>query len=629
MQKPKKNLLIAFPELVEEWVERLNLPLTPNMVTIGSKKTVFWQCKEGHIYQSSIRNRTSGHNCPICANQKIVEGINDLQTINPELAQEWDFSLNSIFPTQVGANSRKKVYWKCEKGHSWQAVIYDRHSKKTKCPYCSGRFVVVGENDFMSNHPELICEWDKTKNKILPNQVHNKSSKKIWWRCKYGHSWNAPVYSRSNGIGCPICAKESQTSFPEQAIFFYVQKFFSHAINRAKIANNEADVFIPEIKTVIEYDGMYWHQHKSDKDELKNKDFQKEGCRVIRIREFGLHALEGCDNIILSDNLYYNSYEILDDAIKTLLLLLGISNAIINTKENYDSILERTLTLQKENSLIVKCPDLIAEWDNEKNGGIRPEHIDAKSRRKVWWICPTCSYSYKKSAYDRSVKKSGCPICSNKRDILHHGTNDLESVHPEIAKEWDYELNYPLQPKDFSIHSSSSVWWKCKKGHSYQKGIHLRLHNGGCPYCRGLKTLKGYNDFASVHPNLLYLWDSKRNEISPSEITSGSNKKVWWICKNGHHFLNSPKRIAAGERCPYCSGRKIESGINSLFDVNPELAKEWDDEKNVIKSDSVAPNSTKKYWWKCRICGHSWQASCANRHSKQSGCPNCYKKSRK
>ena len=82
MQKPKKNLLIAFPELVEEWVERLNLPLTPNMVTIGSKKTVFWQCKEGHIYQSSIRNRTSGHNCPICANQKIVEGINDLQAFD-------------------------------------------------------------------------------------------------------------------------------------------------------------------------------------------------------------------------------------------------------------------------------------------------------------------------------------------------------------------------------------------------------------------------------------------------------------------------------------------------------------------------------------------------------------------
>ena len=182
-------------------------------------------------------------------------------------------------------------------------------------------------------------------------------------------------------------------------------------------------------------------------------------------------------------------------------------------------------------------------------------------------------------------------------------------------------------PENISIHSSCKIWWRCEKGHPYQKTISKRINDGGCPYCRGLKVLEGYNDFATVRNDLLFLWDYEKNAILPSEISYGSNKNVWWVCSKGHHFLNSPKRIIAGERCPYCSGRRIQSDINSLLAVNPNLAKEWDVDKNTISSDSVAPNSTKKYWWKCSHCGFSWQATCANRHSKKSGCPQCYKKS--
>lgn len=627
MGKHKNILSVLYPELSKEWVTKLNLPLTPDDVTVGSKRKVFWQCKYGHIYESTIRNRTSGHNCPICANRKIVSGVNDLQTVAPKLTQEWDYDLNDILPTQIGAGSKQKVYWKCEKGHSWQAVIYDRYTKHTKCPYCSGRLVVEGENDFMTNHPELISEWDKTKNKIKPNQVHVKSSKKIWWKCRYGHSWCAPIYSRSNGIGCPICAKESQTSFPEQSIFFYVQSFFPTATNRVKIADCEADILIPNIKTIIEYDGVYWHHSKNEKDEYKNQVFQKEGYRVIRIREYGLKALANCENITLEKD-SYGKYKTLEKAIKILLSSLGISDAEIKIEETYSSILEKTLSLKKENSVASVIPKILSEWDFSKNGQILPEYISIKSRRKVWWICPTCSYSYKQSAYNRIELKRGCPICSNKRDILHSGVNDLQTIRPDLVEEWDFDLNSPLQPKDLSIHSSQIVWWKCEKGHRYQKTIPKRIQDGGCPYCRGLKVLKGYNDFASTYPDLLQLWDYSKNVILPTEITYGSGKKVWWICSNGHHFMNSPKRIASGERCPYCSGRKIERGINSLLDVNPRLANEWDYGKNTITPDSVAPNSTKKYWWKCSVCGYSWQATCANRHSKQSGCPNCHKISR-
>lgn len=623
MAKKKNILSERYPELVNEWVEDMNLPLTPNTITCGSKKKVYWRCNKGHVYDSSIKHRCNGHGCPICSNQKIVQGINDLQTLNPILAREWDYELNESSPTQIGAGSKKKAWWRCSKHHSWQAAIYDRHVKKTVCPYCSGKRIIIGKNDFMSNNPELLIEWDTEKNRIQPNQVHNKSSKKVWWICKNGHSWCAPVYSRSNGIGCPECAKESQTSFPEQAIYYYVKEKFPFAESRAKIGSYEADILIPDIKVIIEYDGVFWHASKDEKDEIKNKYFQEKGYKVFRVREHGLNRLDNCENIILcKDN---NKYDALENAIISLLLALGCIEIEVNIESAYSLILEKTLSIAKETSIAQNYPHLLSEWDYNKNGSLSPEYISSKSRRKVWWICPDCSYSYKRVVYDRTVKGSFCPICTNKRDILHVGTNDFLTKYPELANEWDDELNLPLKPQDISVHSSQLVWWKCKNGHKYQKSIPKRLNDGGCPYCRGLKVLEGENDFASVYPDLLHMWDYSKNVILPTDITYGSGKKVWWTCDKHHSFENSPKRIASGERCPFCSGRRIQAGINSLLDINPQLAQEWDNERNTTTPDCVAPNSIKKYWWICKVCGHSWQASCANRNSRLSGCPMCYK----
>ena len=369
----KENILSnVYPNLLDEWCVDLNLPLTPSTVTVGSKIKVFWKCQNGHIYQSSIRSRTMGHNCPICSNTKIVAGINDLRTLNPILVKEWDYEKNVILPTQIGAKSRKKVFWKCEQGHSWEAVIYDRHSKQTKCPYCCGKRLIEGVNDFMTNHPELISEWDYVKNEIQPNQVHNKSSKKVWWICKFGHSWNAPVYSRSNGIGCPMCAKESQTSFPEQAIFYYVRRYFPNSINRAKLGDIEADILIPDINTVIEYDGVYWHKNKVQQDTRKNSMLYNSNFRVIRIREHGLETLSNSENIILGKE-KNQSYAQLEAAIISLLTILNVSNFDVNIQDDYSDILEQTLSSNKANSLAALFPNLLIEWDVDKNGNITPD----------------------------------------------------------------------------------------------------------------------------------------------------------------------------------------------------------------------------------------------------------------
>ena len=124
-----------------------------------------------------------------------------------EKANEWNYEKNgSLKPEYILANSSKKVWWKCSKGHEWQATISSRNDGH-RCPYCSGRFAIKGENDLQTVNSILSKEWNYEKNiGLTPADVMPNSSKKAWWKCSRGHEWQAKIYHRNNGSGCPYCS---------------------------------------------------------------------------------------------------------------------------------------------------------------------------------------------------------------------------------------------------------------------------------------------------------------------------------------------------------------------------------------------------------------------------------------
>lgn len=71
------------PELVSEWSER-NLPLTPDEITYGSNKVVWWKGTCGHEWKTSVKARSKGENCPICSGARVIEGINDLASMKAD-----------------------------------------------------------------------------------------------------------------------------------------------------------------------------------------------------------------------------------------------------------------------------------------------------------------------------------------------------------------------------------------------------------------------------------------------------------------------------------------------------------------------------------------------------------------
>ena len=209
------------------------------------------------------------------------------------------------------------------------------------------------------------------------------------------------------------------------------------------------------------------------------------------------------------------------------------------------------------------------------------------------------------------------------------GYNDLQTCFPDIAAQWCYEKNGGLRPSEVTRASNQFVWWKCRLGHEWQAKISSRtssLHTG-CPYCANKKVLAGFNDLQTWHPDAVAEWNFKKNgDLLPSQVTSSSNKTVWWKCSLGHEWQAKISSRTREDKsgCPCCAGQRAISGENDLQTCFPEIAAEWNEEKNGdFTPDQVMSGSNKKVWWKCSL-GHEWQACVHSRTGKdKTGCPYC------
>jgi len=212
------------------------------------------------------------------------------------------------------------------------------------------------------------------------------------------------------------------------------------------------------------------------------------------------------------------------------------------------------------NDLATTHPELVKEWDYEKNI-ITPDM--AKSTVKYWWKCLK-GHSWQADVHHRKMGR-GCPICKNilgadKRSKPSRG-NDLATVNPDLAYEWNYEKNGSLKPQDVAVKANKKVWWRCKQGHEWLEVVYARSSNHtGCPICSNHRLLIGFNDLATKRPDLAAEWHPTKNgDLKPTDVFSSEGRKVWWLCKNGHAYeasINTRNSINTG--CPYCSGSKTE-----------------------------------------------------------------------
>ena len=139
---------------------------------------------------------------------------------------------------------------------------------------------------------------------------------------------------------------------------------------------------------------------------------------------------------------------------------------------------------------------------------------------------------------------------------------------------------------------------------------------------------KKLESLAKLFPEIAKEWDYEENDGTPEDYPANSSTIVQWICPKGHKYKTRISlRTLRGDGCSICSGNQIIVGVNDLGSVKPELMVEWDFDKNhFIYPTEVTVMANRKVWWKCSVCGHSWEALISNR-TRGSGCPKCrYKK---
>lgn len=156
------DLVTTHPKIASQWSSD-NLPTKPQDVVAGSYRKFVWECAKEHTWTAQVSKRTSGHNCPVCSNKRVLSGDNDLSTSHPELTKQWCYDKNKdLLPSEIVSGSHTRVWWKCDKEHSWLVAPRDRvRGTGTGCPSCFNSGTSNMEKDllkFVENATELSVE---------------------------------------------------------------------------------------------------------------------------------------------------------------------------------------------------------------------------------------------------------------------------------------------------------------------------------------------------------------------------------------------------------------------------------------------------------------------------------------
>lgn len=311
----------------------------------------------------------------------------------------------------------------------------------------------------------------------------------------------------------------------------------------------------------------------------------------------------------------------------------------------------------KEKAFVGEHTILSLYWDYEKNEDLDIWNITIGSSRKVWWRHLDADtgiwheWTARIKLLERSIRKkrknNSCAICCGYQ--LQVGANDIKSQFPELMLQWDYSKNTGIDPASLTKGDHLKVWWihthkETGTIHSWQASISNRARKENtnkdkgrfCPICHGLLLLRGFNDLQSQNPELAKKWHPTKNgSLRPWQVIQGTERKVWWRhyhkkTKKWHEWVsqvNVMGRDLTGNACGVCSGKWVMIGVNDLLSLRPEIAKQWDYNRNILRPEQVTQRSGKLIYWKHYIRNkkewHTWRATVGSQIAPGQ-CPTCH-----
>ncbi|WP_300634099.1 zinc-ribbon domain-containing protein [uncultured Duncaniella sp.] len=606
---PEYNSLKArHPDIVEaEWDYEKN-SVEPDKIAPHANRTVWWRCINGHSYSSSPNNKLNGGgDCPYCSHHKVSPETSLLATY-PEIAKEWHPTLNNCGPEDILPQSNEDVWWKCSIcGNEFHKKVCQRIKSPFGCKKCNkGRQTSISE--------QLVYNF---LTQYFPDAINTY---------KIDRYTDIDIYLPSINVGIEY--------------------------DGARYHKSKLDKDIAKTKRIIS-NGIVLIR------------IREKGCPQISIT--GCICIETDDNLISLESKLPILLETISQITNTQFALKDFDFQSILRKLKsefstvpYDKSLEAYIdNLQHEGK------SLVALWDSDNNGALIPRHVTPQSAIEVYWLCPNdTSHKGWRAPIHSVVNGYGCKICSNRQrytteewimkarkihedrydysqskyvdastpiDIIcsihgafsqpagqhltgrgcpycagqaFHSADSITLAYPELAKEWDLEMNlseYNVTPDKVSFHDCREFFWHCNFGkpHSYKATLWSRIKRDlKCAVCHG-KQVAYDTSLAYLNPKLASEW-CEENDKTPEEVTPKSDYVALWKCPNPHHppYRQKVEVRSRGTGCVYCArrGKKHPKDYeNELFIQHP-----------YIKLLKPFTKTSVRVECKCEICGHTW-----------------------
>ncbi len=560
------SLATHYPEVAAQWHYAKNNGLTPEYVTSASGKKVWWQCPKNpkHQWQATIRNRTAkGQGCPL---------DNRLHEHFPLIAAQWHPTKNGqLNPCDLDYGSEKKVWWLCDRGHSFEVPVCTRTAWGTGCTICKTLAV---------KYPLVAKQWHPTLNgDLVSSKVSAGSNRKVWWLCSDKHAWQASIAAvvscrlQYGSTGCPKC--------------FNLKRSKGTTSLRAKMKSEWRQLF-------RDYEQKYEDTEKLASD-LITFPASKGTSQTVRLR--GPSLADQYPKVAQ----YWHAKR--NGDLSPSQVGCGLRRKVwwrCPVKHEWqNSVIAQVRSMRcpycthryvtNENSLAAKDPEVAREWHRSKNrrlwftnpGSFRfiqntripeerkkknrsltPKDVAFNSKERVWWQCAS-NHQWQDTVEHRVVRGRSCPEC-RQIDLFEH--QSLAAMYPALVKLWHPSRN-KISANAITPNSNQMVWWRCPKkaDHVWEAPVLtvVRNHRAGtssCPRCSPPQRPIFRNNLQVKCPEAARLWHPTKNKaLTPSHVTFLSHKRVHWQCTTHpvHEWIARIRDLVKDVRnhllpCPRC-----------------------------------------------------------------------------
>ena len=412
----------------------------------------------------------------MCSNRIIKEGVNDLATLRPDIAEEWHRKRNSLSPEQVSVGSDRRVWWQCKQfGHEWQELVGAR-TRGYGCPICSGRHALAGFNDLATTHPHLVEQWHPNLNSQLPDSTRPGSAYRAWWICPAGHEYQTVVSARVRGRGCAYCAgkqvlagfNDLVTTHPSVAAEWHPTK------NAAAPAQVTAGS-----KTKI-----WWRcagQGHDYQATVETRTSAGTGCPICTNRRI----VVGFNDLITlkpelagewhpTKNLLAPSHVGAGSHLKAWWQCRDHGHewqAVVVSRVNGRKcpVCTGRKVLPGFNDLGTTHPAIASAWHPTKNTGA-PEDCSAGSDYRAWWQCPN-GHEWQVAISSRTAAETGCPQCctigTSMREqaicqLVANAFNQTDYTGPAAVDGWRWGVDLALHHQKVIVEYDGWYWHRDK-----------------------------------------------------------------------------------------------------------------------------------------------------------------------